>query len=222
MTHNNKNYNLTINNKSPLGGTGTTINASSNMPEDLMRLLQLSGQGSNTVYSLSVSDQAQHSDNNIQMTSTSNTNVSSANAGDVMQVLAQDMEDCGCESEEFAIMEQQAEYDYGHKDPTEEGHEFDLKDYNFKGRADLPERLTSARYGSNALKSEMRESAFRKLKQQYQRYLEEARENEAGLSSPLTASDRDEFDHDPQAGDPEVIDGSHSPLSTIVRQKLPN
>lgn len=121
----------------------------------------------------------------------------------------------------LAMMEQQAQYDYGHEDPTEEGHEFDIKDYNFKGRADLPERLTSARYGSNPLKSEMRESAFLRLKAKYQAYLEESRENEAGLSSPLTANDRDEFEHDPLADEEAVTDGSRSPLSRIERQKLP-
>lgn len=120
-----------------------------------------------------------------------------------------------------AVMEQQAQHDYGHDDPTKEGHEFDIKDYNFKGRADLPERLTSARYGSNPLKSEMRESAFLRLKAQYQAYLEESRENEAGLSSPLTANERDEFEHDPLADEEPVTDGSRSPLSRIERQKLP-
>jgi hypothetical protein len=119
-------------------------------------------------------------------------------------------------------MEQQAEYDYGHRDPTDEGHEFDLKDYNFKGRADLPERLTSARFGSNPLKSDMKESAFDEMMSRYQQSLEEGRENEAGLASPLTANNRDEFDHDPLAGEEPVDDGSRSPLSRIERQTLPD
>lgn len=123
---------------------------------------------------------------------------------------------------QMAMMEQQAEYDYGHDDVTEEGHEFDIKDYNFKGRADLPERLSSARYGSNPLKSEMRESVLDRLKAKYEAYLEESRENEAGLSSPLTANDRDEFRHDPLSDEEAITDGSRSPLSRIERQKLPN
>lgn len=219
MTHNSKTYNLNINSKDPVGTDCINITATSSMPADLLRLLQLSGQGSNTVYSLSIADQQSECEPGVQVSSNSNTTVTSSSAEQVAQVLAGEMQSCG--EQDFAIMEQQAEYDYGHHDPTQEGHEFDLKDYNFKGRADLPERLTSARFGSNPLKSEMEESAFVKLKNKYEQYLEESRENEAGQESPLTANARDEFDHDPLADEEPVVDGSRSPLSRIERQKLP-
>lgn len=119
------------------------------------------------------------------------------------------------------VMEQQADYDYGHREPTEEQDEFTITDYNFRGRADLPERLTSARFGSNPLRNDMKESAFEQLRDKYQQFLNESRENEAGEMSPLTANDRDEFDHDPLADEKVVDDGSRSPLSRIERQELP-
>ncbi len=137
---------------------------------------------------------------------------------------------CDCASEPtgaveipVVMMEQQAEYDFGHRDPTDEQLEFDIKDYNFKGRADLPERLTSARFGSNALKSEMRESVHERLVKAYKLFIneaEEARENEDGRSSPLTSAKRDEFIKDPFTTEPKT-DGSESPLSTIIRQPIP-
>ena len=220
MTHNSKTYNLSINSKDPVGTDCINITATSSMPSDLLRLLQLSGQGNNTVYCLNIADQQSECEPGVQVSSNSNTTVTSSSAQDVAHVLAGEIQSCG--EQDFAIMEQQAEYDYGHSDPTEDGHQFDLKDYNFKGRADLPERLTSARFGSNPLKSEMEESAFLKLKSKYEEYLEESRENEAGLDSPLTANSRDEFEHDPLRNEEPVDDGSRSPLSRIERQTLPD
>lgn len=127
--------------------------------------------------------------------------------------------DCGCDLAP-QVMEQQAEHDYGENSDTD-AVAFDIKDYNFKGRADLPERLTSARFGSNPLKSEMKEHlSYENLKNAYEQFITES-ENEAGIMSPLTANARDEFDHDPQHGDEPVTDGSHSPLSTIKLQDLP-
>jgi hypothetical protein len=38
--------------------------------------------------------------------------------------------------------------------------------------------------------------------------------------SPLTQSERINFDKDPQANEEPVTDGSRSPLSKIVRQKI--
>lgn len=220
MTHNKKTYNLNITSKDPVGSNSTNISASSSMPQDLLRLLQLSGQSHNTVYTLNIADHDNHCEPGMEVTSSSNTNICSSSAQDVAHVLASEVDDC--EADQFAIMEQQAEYDYGHKDATDEGHEFDIKEYNFRGRADLPERVTSARFGSNPLKSEMKESAFDEMMSRYQQYLEEGRENEAGQASPLTANNRDEFDHDPLSDEEPVDDGSRSPLSRIERQTLPD
>jgi hypothetical protein len=135
---------------------------------------------------------------------------------------------CDCNSSddtvqpEIIVVEQQAEYDYGHRDPIEDELEFDIKDYNFKGRADLPERPTSARFGSNPLKSEMRESIYARLLNDYKSYVIETTPNDVnrdGRSSPLTATTRDEFLKDPFTEEPDT-DGSESPLSTIKRQHL--
>ncbi len=174
--------------------SGSEITLNTQMPEEIVRLLQLSGQGAVTSHA--------------PMSTSS---------------------PCGCANypacghapiQDEVIMEQQAEHDYGHKDPNPE-HEFDIKDYNWKGRADLPERLTSARFGSNPLKSEMREHAsYESLKAAYEQFLTES-ENEAGLMSPFTADERDEFDHDPLSDEDVVDDGSRSPLSRIERQDLP-
>lgn len=172
-------YSLTVNNDS-----GSQLTLSTQYPEEILRLLQLSGH--------SVEE----------------------------PVIAHDAS-CDCEVCVGAmVMEQQAEHDYGKGAQTDEV-EFDIKDYNFKGRADLPERLTSAKYGSNPLKSEMKEQfSYESMRAAYEEFLTES-ENEAGLLSPLTADARDDFDKDPLADDDAVTDGSHSPLSTIKLQELP-
>jgi hypothetical protein len=178
-------YELTINNPD----TTSQLRLTTAYPEEVMRLLQLSGQ--------------------------------SAHVPEPVQAPAMHMPDCGCDTcAPDAMMEQQAEHDYGH-DGAEDAVAFDIKDYNFKGRADLPERLTSARYGSNPIKSEMKEHiSYDAIRAAYEEFLAES-ENEAGLMSPLTANHRDEFDHDPLADQDAVTDGSHSPLSTIKLQDLP-
>ena len=173
-------YELTVN-----GQEGTQLHLSTNYPEQVLRLLQLSGQTT-------------------------------------PDVSAQpDTGDCGCgDVEADLVMQEQAEHDYGH-DGAQDQVEFDIKDYNFKGRGDLPERLTSAKYGSNAIRSEMKESnSYEHLKAAYDQFILE-NDNQAGYMSPLTATDRDEFDKDPQADEDPVTDGSHSPLSSVELQTLP-
>lgn len=177
-------YELTINNTD----NTSQLTLTTAYPEEVMRLLQLSGQHTQTPDTLPVQ-----------------------------------MPSCGCDSSEpsdVAMMEQQADHDYGH-DGAEDAVEFDIKDYNFKGRADLPERLTSARYGSNPIKSEMKEHiSYDAIRAAYDAFLTES-ENEAGQMSPLTANARDEFDQDPLSDEAPVTDGSHSPMSTIKLQNLP-
>ena len=172
-------YELTINNPDRT----SQLRLTTAYPEEVMRLLQLSGQAAQMPEPVMVEP------------------------------------DCGCDMDP-AVMEQQAEYDYGH-DGEQDAVEFDIKDYNFKGRADLPERLTSAKYGSNPIKSEMKEHvSYEAIRSAYEAFLSEG-ENEAGLMSPLTANHRDEFDHDPLGDEDPVTDGSHSPMSTIKLQDLP-
>ena len=236
MTHDTR-FDLTI---STTEAPNRSASVSSDTVDDVMRLMQLAGQGSTPRrFNATVTQQGHDS---VPATMT----VSSGNAEDVMRLLqlagvASDPDKaCGCEEPcdcaaempdaevdsapepAVVVMEQQAEYDYGHREPTEEEIEFDLKDYNFKGRADLPERLTSARFGSNALKSEMRESIHARIVQAYKLFINEAEKpipNEDGRASPLTANNRDEFLKDPFTKEPDT-DGSESPLSTIVRQHI--
>ena len=126
--------------------------------------------------------------------------------------------DCGCD--DAHVMEQQAEYDYGHGE-ADDAIEFDIKSYKFSGKADLPERLSSAKYGSNALKQEMKEDVdYTVMKAAYDKFILE-NNNQAGLISPLTSTDRDDFDHDPLHDQDPVTDGTHSPMSTIKLQDLP-
>lgn len=220
MTH--TNYNLTVCAKDPLDGSAqSTLTLNTTIPEDLARLLQLSGQGA--VYTLNVTSNETHNQMGLKVDANQNTTIVSTNPQDILDMVSPTSADCGCDAEdEFAIMEQQAEYDYGSENKDDD-HTFDIKDYNFKGRADLPERLTSARYGSNPLKSEMKEgSDFAQMMAKYEEFLAETYANQAGQESPLSAENRDEFAHDPLAGEAPVSDGTRSPLSRIKIQDLPN
>lgn len=228
MTHMDTTYNLNVTSRNPVDGSGSTLTFNTNMPDDLMRLLQLSGQ--DAVYTLNITQNNQAHDVGVKVNSSNCTTITTNNAQDLVQAIGgTPTKDCGCaqdcdcqQSSDFALMEQQAEYDYGHEDATEEQVEFDIKDYNFKGRADLPERLSSARFGSNPLRSEMREGkSYEQLRNMYEQFLLES-DNDAGQLSPLTSDNRNEFLHDPLAGEDAVTDGSRSPLSRIERQKLPD
>jgi hypothetical protein len=178
-------YELTINNTN----NTSQLRLTTQYPEEVLRLLQLSGQAPQ-----------RHEPEVVHMEPACG---------------------CGtCDTCTAAVMEQQAEHDYG-KDGDQDAVSFDIKDYNFKGRADLPERLTSARYGSNPIKSEMKEHiSYDAMRSAYEQFILES-DNEAGLMSPLTANHRDEFDKDPLAGEELHTDGSHSPMSTIKLQDLP-
>lgn len=234
---------LTLN----VSGDGVSANISSVDPQDLLRLLQLCGMKQGLQYALTQTSSDSASDSGTTASSTESLVVNTDNAELISRLLtlsgiehvtpapampAVADTPCGCDDEQSAMvaqpmdvpmMEQQAEYDYGHRDADSEQDEFDLKDYNFKGRADLPERLTNARYGSNALASEMRESILAKLTQDYASYLEEGEiPNEDGRASPLTAEEkRAEFDKDPFEEEPDT-EGSRSPLSTVIRQHVPS
>ena len=227
-------YNLTISTKDI---PSKSASVSTDDAGDVMRLMQLAGQGSDKRYNASITTASQNPNDAASMT------VNTCEPDDVMRLLQlagvphmTQSKACGCDgpcdcdcgdngidaaAPEVVVMEQQAEYDYGHKDPTDETKEFDIKDYNFKGRGDLPERLTNARFGSNALKSEMRESIHARLVAAYNDFINESeqRVNADGRSSPLTATKRDEFLKDPYTEAPDT-DGSESPLTDIKRQHI--
>jgi hypothetical protein len=237
-------FDLTINSTD---APHNTASVSSDDLDDVMRLLDLAGQGNaSRVFNAAVTKFGMP-DGASTMTVASNDKADVLRLLQLAGVIVADSQPCGCQgacacadsattqadanatiaatisSLEPAVMmmEQQAEYDFGHRDPTAEQTQFDIKDYNFKGRGDIPERLTSARFGSNPLKSEMHESVFQRMVEAYQAYLQEGedRENSDGRASPLTANNRDEFLKDPFTTEP-TTDGSESPLSTIKRQHI--
>jgi hypothetical protein len=230
MTDTNTTYNLSITQPDQSGGT-KSINMTTDMPEEIVRLLQLSGQEGGKTFTLNMNSTNKSGGVVQDETCSVNVNITSNDPATIIKAIAPDScdcddgcdDDCDCECHDMVeIDEQQAEYDYGHrKSPRDACTTFDIKDYNFKGKADLPERLSSARFGSNPLASEMRESLYQDLVSRYQDYLKEDRENEMGMQSPLTANQRMEFDHDPLHSEEPVSDGSRSPMSRIKRQKLP-
>jgi hypothetical protein len=203
-----KNYNLSVSNTS-----GSNINLATTIPEEVYRLLQLAGTADR--FTLDITSNEQMGDASVNNV----TNVSSSNPEDIMRAVGVAPSD-DCQVDDVHIAEQQAEYDYG-DDEASRSHEFDIKDYDWQGRADLPERLTSAKFGSNPLRSEMKESQlFQHMLRSYEKFLSEQRENEDGQVSPLTADARDEFDKDPFAGKHAADSGALSPLSTVKRPKL--
>ena len=235
-------YNLSVSKVDPVTQqVDSSLNLNTTDAEHLLRLLALCGQGQDAgkKYNLYITNTQQASALGSNVSGTMSTNIQSDSAESLARLLSlagmgshEDAEpECACQTQEggmsvppvdlpMPMMEQQAAYDYGHKDPTEEQEEFSITDYNFRGRADLPERLTSARFGSNALKDDMKESAFDAMRSKYLDFLNESRENEGGEASPLTANARDEFNQDPLAGEKVVDDGSRSPLSRIERPDL--
>jgi hypothetical protein len=111
------------------------------------------------------------------------------------------------------LEENQAEYDYGHKKFEDEGEEIDLPEYIWQA-VENPQRIKGSP-GDNGLIQELHNH----LLTQYEQYLAEAeRENDDGIMSPLSDPTKPSFDKDPLSDEEPVDDGSHSPMSTVVRQ----
>lgn len=118
---------------------------------------------------------------------------------------------------ESAMEEGQAEYDYGNPKENDKTREINVKDYQYKG----PRNAQRYAHGAdNAL--EIADELHEHLKSAYQRYLSESeKDNESGELSPLSTPTKPEFNTDPFEGKDPVDDGSHSPMSTVVRQPVP-
>lgn len=111
------------------------------------------------------------------------------------------------------LEENQAEYDYGHKKFEDEGEEIDEPEYIWQA-VENPQRIKGSP-GDNGLIQELHNH----LLTQYEQYLAEAeRENDDGIMSPLSDPTKPSFDKDPLSDEEPVDDGSHSPMSTVVRQ----
>lgn len=128
---------------------------------------------------------------------------------------------CGC-SDDVVTMEN-ADNDYGHTDATNEGEPVDPGSYMWDPDREKQRFVRSL--GDNALDTPLKEDTnalYAKLKKDYRTYVAEAdlARSNTGNESPLTATDRDEFDKDPFAGEEPDTTGQNSPLTTIKRQKV--
>jgi hypothetical protein len=113
----------------------------------------------------------------------------------------------------LSLDEDVAEYDWGHRIFKDEGEEIDEPDLIWQA-VENPQRIKGSA-GDNGLIQELHAH----LTTEYQQYLEETeRENDTGVMSPLSDPTKPSFDKDPLSDEEPVDDGSHSPMSTIVRQ----
>ena len=116
-------------------------------------------------------------------------------------------------------MEENIDHDFGHTAHSDMGEPVDPDTYMYKAPVG---NQRFVKMGDNPLIKEDADALGAKLKKDYKRYVAEAElaRSNAGDASPLTADNREKFDLDPFAGDAPVTDGSHSPLSTVKRQKI--
>lgn len=121
--------------------------------------------------------------------------------------------------EDMHVHEDVAEYDHGHATHDSRGQEIDPDTYLWQAKRAKQHFGKSA---DNTMDNPVAESAslFAKLSEAYSAFLAEQRENDAGILSPLSDPDIEDFNKDPMANEPVVDDGSHSPMSTVKRQPL--
>lgn len=122
--------------------------------------------------------------------------------------------DMNVDDESTGLGEQQAEFDFGSNPEEADGEEISVNDYVYKAER-LPQRIKGSN-GDSGLLQEIHQNLMSK----YAAYLQEEvdRENDDGVMSPLSDPTKPEFDKDPLSDETPVDDGSHSPMSTVVRQ----
>lgn len=115
------------------------------------------------------------------------------------------------------VLEEIADYDHGN---TPKSKEIDTDTYIWE-----PEHLEQrfGKIGDNTLTTkapdDLSESIYENLTKAYEKYMmENKRENDDGVMSPLSDPTKPEFDKDPFAGKTPVDDGTQSPMSQIKRQ----
>ena len=131
--------------------------------------------------------------------------------------------ECTCGTEHEMPAMENADHDYGHVAHSDKGDTVDPDRISWRARsAPGTQGIVKGTMGDNPLIKEDSDALYAKLSKDYKTYVAEAdlARSNTGAESPLTATDRDEFDKDPFAGDEPVTDGSRSPLSTIKRQKV--
>lgn len=122
--------------------------------------------------------------------------------------------DLDMDDDPIDLGEQQAEFDFGNNPEEADGEDISPNDYLYQGPKE-PQRIVRS-LGDNPLLQEIQLNLWSK----YAKFLQEQedRENDDGVMSPLSDPTKPEFDKDPLSGVTPVDDGSHSPMSTVVRQ----
>ena len=122
-------------------------------------------------------------------------------------------------------MEAQAQFDHGQVVISDDGEEVDPGTYMWKPTAGK-QRMVKGTMGDNPLVSEAEaDKLAKKMLAEYNAFLGETQsakeeKNEDGQLSPLSMADRTNFESDPMASDESVSDGTYSPMTKIVRQRL--
>lgn len=183
----------------------TEVNVSSVDAEEVARIVQLAGiqRSSSLMSPVSAPAALQMPDAELPM-SAHDTPVSDMPLHHDTEIVDYDAE----------LGEQQAEFDFGDNPSEADGDEISVNDYLYKAEK-LPQRIKGSN-GDSGLLEEIQNNLWSK----YVAFLKEEvdRENDDGVMSPLSDPTKPEFDKDPLSGETPVDDGSHSPMSTIVRQ----
>ena len=222
-----KNYNLNVSSSSQDDAAPGSLSQSqslslqTNDPNHIARLLQLSGQAATAA-------QAEPSVQTI--------GPKPCGCPGPCDCGAEEPKSCGCDGpcdcemscdDPGAMMaEDQADYDAGMREPTEDMDEFGFPTFSKAGTAGEPERLTKASGGSNPLRAQeddLTETFHRKIQSAWQKFVSEGEKfgNEDGVSSPLSADKRQEFEKDPFANKEPDTDGSASAMTHIERPHIP-
>jgi hypothetical protein len=111
-----------------------------------------------------------------------------------------------------------ADYDHGHHRTSRNGEEVDPDSYLWQAKR---AKQHFGKDADNTMDDPVTEAVnrlYHSLTKSYREFIAEDRENDAGLLSPLSNPDIEDFDKDPLSDEPVVDDGSRSPLSTVERQ----
>lgn len=111
-----------------------------------------------------------------------------------------------------------ADYDHGRYRQSGTGEDVDPDSYLWQAKR---AKQHFGKDADNTMDDPVTEAAdrlYHSLTKSYREFLAEDRENDAGLLSPLSDPDIEDFDKDPLSDKPVVDDGSRSPFSTVERQ----
>jgi hypothetical protein len=210
-------------------GMNSSTNVTTDNLEDLQRLLQLAGMHSEPEHTQAANPGY-----------VSSADALPANVATVMQVdPATDMQNlrrmagfgqdasrpecgespCGCDAgqEQQAQMYENADHDHSENAEMldDEGNPIDPEHYIYQG----PKQ--AQRIAHMGVDNSLSETLFDHISQQWADFLAESlMNNEPGIMSPLSHTNRPDFDKDPTGNEKPVTDGSRSPMSRVKRQKV--